>query len=86
MKQLRPREFIEQNLRGRMKSMMLLDQSKLRAKYGDGLGAQSRPTHGWVEELLRFHRDRTDRWICPQEMGEVEVEAFPLATRIRDGI
>ncbi len=30
----------------------------------------------WVEGTLRFHRDRTGRWIHPQEMGEPEVEAF----------
>jgi hypothetical protein len=30
----------------------------------------------WVEGILRFHRDRTGRWIHPKEIGELEVEAF----------
>ena len=30
----------------------------------------------WVEEFLRFHHDRTGRWIHPQEMGGPEVQAF----------
>ncbi len=30
----------------------------------------------WVEEFLRFHRDRTGDWIHPQDMAEPEVEAF----------
>src|ERR1700731_1856119 len=31
---------------------------------------------GWVEEFLRFHRQRTGRWIHPQELGKADVEAF----------
>jgi Phage integrase, N-terminal SAM-like domain len=30
----------------------------------------------WVEEFLRFHHDRSGRWIDPKDMGEPEVEAF----------
>ena len=30
----------------------------------------------WVEEFLRFHRDRSDRWIHPKDLGTPEVEAF----------
>lgn len=30
----------------------------------------------WVEEFLRFHRDRTGQWIHPTMMGEQEIEAF----------
>ena len=29
----------------------------------------------WVEEFLRFHRDRSGRWIHPKDLGTPEVDA-----------
>src|SRR2546423_6730866 len=49
---------------------------KPRAKDGDWLRAPIPTYRRWVAEFLRFHQDRTGRWIHPQEMGEREVEAF----------
>ena len=56
--------------------MRLLDQYEAACKVRR-LAARTIPTYKrWVEEFLRFHHDRTGRWIHPQEMGEREVEAF----------
>jgi hypothetical protein len=33
----------------------------------------------WVKDFLRFHRDRTGRWIHPQQVSEREFERFLLA-------
>ena len=56
--------------------MKLLDQYEAACKVRR-LAVRTVPTYKrWVEEFLRFHHDRTGRWIHPQEMGEREVEAF----------
>jgi site-specific recombinase XerD len=56
--------------------MKLLDHYEAACKVRR-LAARTIPTYKrWVEEFLRFHHDRTGRWIHPQEMGEREVEAF----------
>ena len=56
--------------------MKLLDQYEAACKVRR-LAVRTIPTYKrWVEEFLRFHHDRTGRWIHPQEMGEREVEAF----------
>ena len=56
--------------------MKLLDQYEAACKVRR-LAARTIPTYKrWVEEFLRFHHDRTGRWIHPQEMGERELEAF----------
>ena len=56
--------------------MKLLDQYEAACKVRR-LAVRTIPTYRrWVEEFLRFHRDRTGRWIHPKDMGEPEVEAF----------
>ncbi len=59
-----------------MKAMKPLDQYEAACKVRR-LASRTIPTYlRWVTEFLRFHRDRTGRWIHPREMGEREVEAF----------
>jgi integron integrase len=56
--------------------MKVLDQYEAACKVRR-LAARTIPTYKrWVEEFLRFHHDRTGRWIHPEEIGEREVEAF----------
>lgn len=31
---------------------------------------------GWIERFIRFHRDKSGRWIHPAEMGNDEINAF----------
>src|SRR5947209_562138 len=57
------------NLARQNGGMKLLDQYEAACKVRR-LAARSIPTcKRWVEEFLRFHHDRTGRWIHPQEMG-----------------
>lgn len=66
----------ERSLRGTMQAMKLLEQYEAACKVRR-LASRTIPTYRrWVAEFLRFHQDRTGRWIHPQEMGEREVEAF----------
>lgn len=39
----------------------------------------------WCEQFLKFHRDRSGRWVHPQEMGRAEIEQFltHLAVKMR---
>jgi site-specific recombinase XerD len=66
----------ERFLRGGMEAMKLLKQYEAACKVR-GLASRTIPTYWrWVAEFLRFHHDRTGRWIHLQEVGEREVEAF----------
>src|SRR5271165_1221340 len=73
---IRPRELTEQFLRGRLEGMKLLDQYEAACKVRRLVSRTIQTHRRWVSEFLRFHRDRTGRWIHPNEMGESEVEAF----------
>jgi site-specific recombinase XerD len=72
----RPRELTEQFLRGALEGMKLLDQYEAACKFRRLASRTIQTYRRWVEEFLRFHHDRTGRWIDPNEMGEPEVEAF----------
>jgi hypothetical protein len=62
-----------------MEAMRLFEQYEAAGKVRR-LASRTIPTsRRWVAEFLRFHQDRTDRWIHPQEMGEREVEALNCA-------
>jgi hypothetical protein len=56
--------------------MKLLDQYEAACKVRQLAPRTIQTYRRWVEEYLRFHHDRTGRWIHPQDMGEKEVEAF----------
>jgi integron integrase len=76
MRRDRPRELTKQFLRDILGVMMLLDQYEAAGK-ARRLAPRTIQTYcRWVEEFLRFHHDRTGRWIHPDDMGEKEVEAF----------
>ena len=63
-------------MRARMNAMKLLDQYEAACKVRR-LALRTIPTYRrWVTEFLRIHRERTGRWVHPQEMSEPEVEAF----------
>src|SRR5262249_251112 len=81
---IRPRELTEQFLGGRMQSMKLLDHYEAACTVRRLASRTIQPYRRQVEQCLRFHRDRTGRWIHPQAaggfvprwMGELEVEGF----------
>ena len=71
-----PRELTEHFLRGTLETMKLLDQYEAACKVRRLAPRTVQTYRRWVEELLRFHHDRTGQWIHPSQMGEPEVEAF----------
>src|SRR5260370_7970103 len=70
------RELTERFLGGRMEAMKLLGQDEAACKVRRLASRTLLTYRRWVAEFLRFHQDRTGRWIHPQEMGDREVEAF----------
>ena len=60
--------------------MKLLDQNEAACKLRRLAPRTIQTYRRWVEEFLRFHRDRAGRWMHPKDMGEKEVEAFLMAS------
>ncbi len=56
--------------------MKLLDQYRAACKVRHLASKTMAVYVRWVEQFVRFHRDRTGGWQHPSQMGQREVEAF----------
>jgi hypothetical protein len=57
-------------LRRTLEGMKLLDQYEAACKVRRLASRTTQTYRRWVEEFLRFHRDRIGLWIHPHGMGE----------------
>jgi site-specific recombinase XerD len=56
--------------------MKLLEEYEAACKVRRLAQRTTQTCNRWVQEFLRFHRQRAGRWIHPRDMGAADVEAF----------